>query len=53
MHDQRFPKYILVEICPFQEITPKQDFHASFVPDFTPKQDILDYTFGGIEEFEK
>ena len=51
MHDQSFSKHTLIEICPFEENIPKQEFCAVLHP-------ILPHTrfFGehvcGIEEFE-
>ena len=59
MHDQRFSKHTLIEICPFEENTPKHEFVThSFAPNFTPLEKFcslnktLGNTFCGIE-FEK
>ena len=52
MHDNVFSKHTLIEICPFEENTPKQrfQFRTQFYP---PKQDSLGIMFCGIEEFDK
>ena len=47
MHDQRFPKPTLIEICPFEENTHKQELCLFFGPNFNSRQDILRTMFIG------
>ena len=55
MHDQRFSKHTLIEICPFEENTPKHEFVThSFAPNFCPSEKFcsLNKTFLGTRFVE-
>ena len=55
MRDQRFSKHTLIEICPFEEKDPQQEFLAILHPILPPKQDFSTFNaqFDGIEELQK